>query len=354
MAFALTCAVAGPVLTTLTVRWPRRTVLASAMLLYIAGAAGTALASSYPQVLLAQPVAAAGVGLFVPSASLTAAALVPAEQRGRAIAIVVTGFTAAMALGAPIGTAMGGLMGWRSTMWFTAALAVPALVGILAIVPRHMRVGTAGGFRERLRPLAHPPALAVLATTLVGFTAVFVPYTYIGVIFEPATAGSGVALATLMFTLGVVGAVGNLGAGALADRISGPQVVAIALGWLAAGMVLLPLTTASFPAAVAMVAVYAVAAFAITTPQQHRLIALDPDSAAVLLSLNQAVLYLAIAASGMVGGLGIEWIGARHVSLVAAVLAVAALGLSELGRRLARNSTGDRLRGRPRDRRQPV
>ncbi|MGW1679826.1 hypothetical protein [Saccharopolyspora sp. NPDC002376] len=47
--------------------------------------------------------------------------------------------------------------------------------------------------------------LVVLATTLIAFTAVYLPYTYIGAVFGPATGGSGVRLAVLMFLLGVIG-----------------------------------------------------------------------------------------------------------------------------------------------------
>lgn len=328
--FAMTCAIAAPLLTTLTASWPRRTVLIVASVIYLIGSAGTALASTYAQVLLAQIIAAAGVGLFIPNASVTAAALVPQKFQGRAIAIVVTGFTAAVSLGAPFGTALGGFAGWRATMWFTAALALPGLLGVLILVPKQVSITTPGTLAERLAPLADRRVLAVMATTLVGFTAVFIPYTYVGVIFAPATAGSSVALAVLMFTLGVVGAIGNLGAGILADKIGGARVVAIALIWLAISTAILPWTTTQYGTAVAMIAFYALAAFAITTPQQHRLISLQPDAAAVLISLNQAVLYLSIAMSGVVGAIGIQWVGAQFVSLLAATLAIIALALSHL------------------------
>ncbi|MBB4933336.1 DHA1 family inner membrane transport protein [Lipingzhangella halophila] len=341
-AFALTCATAAPVLTTLTAGWPRRHVLLVAVLTYLAGSAGTALAPSYPLVLVAQIIAAAGVGVFVPTASITAAALVPPHRSGRAIATVVTGFTAAVTLGAPLGTALGGVLGWRATMWFASALAILGMLGVLALVPGRVPVPAPQGLRQRLLPLADVRVVAILGTTLVGFTAVYIPYTYIGAVFAPATSGDELRLATLMFVLGAVGTVGNLAAGALADRFGGPRVVAGALVWLIASLLVLPLATASYGAAIAMVLCYGIAAFAITTPQQHRLLSMETGSAAVLVSLNQAVLYLAIAMSGVVGGLGISWAGATNLGLLAAVLAALALGLSETARRLQ----GQRAAGR--------
>ncbi|MGW6455255.1 MFS transporter [Streptomyces sp. NPDC055078] len=336
--FALTCAVLAPVLATATARRARRAVLLIAVSVYLLGNVATALAPTFATLLLAQTVAAVGAGLFVPTAAVTAAALVPPGRKGRAIAAVTTGFTAATALGAPIGTAVGGAFGWRATMWFVAALAVLGLIGVRLLVPARVPAPAPEGLRQRLAPLRDRRVLAILATTLIGFTAVYLPYTYIAVVFEPATGGGGDRLAVLMFTLGAVGTLGNLGAGWLADRFGGRGVVTAALLWMTGSLLLFPAATGAFASALVIIVVYGVAAFAITTPQQHRLITLDPESASVLVALNAAILYLAISLSGAVGAVGINWVGAGSLPLVAAGLALTALLISELGHRMTRRT----------------
>ncbi len=326
--FALTCAIAGPVLVAATGGWERRTVLLVAALVYLLGSVWTALAPSYAQVLTGQVVAAFGVGLFVPTATVTAAAMVLPAQRGKAIALVVSGFTAATALGAPLGTAFGGAFGWRYTMWLATGLAALGVVGIAVFIPKSIRIAATTGLLQQLRLLRNSQILVVLGVTLLAFTAVYLPYTYMGIIFAGATQGNSVYLAGLMTTLGVIGTIGNLGAGMLADRVGGQKVVAIALLWLIISMLILPLTTDTLASAFAIIAFYGIAAFAITTPQQHRLISLKPEAAGVLVSLNQAILYLAIALSGSIGGLGLEWAGAGNLGFIAAALAAAALLLS--------------------------
>jgi DHA1 family inner membrane transport protein len=293
------------------------------------------VASTFVQVLAGQIVAALGVGLFVPNATVTAAALVSPAHHGRAIALVVSGFTAAAALGAPFGTALGGAFGWRSTMWLATVLAVVGALGVIFLIPSRVQVGRSSGLGQQLRLLREPQVVAVLLVTLLAFTAVYIPYTYIGIIFEPATSADNSNLAALILTLGVIGTIGNMGAGVLSDRIGGPRVVAVALVWLTISMLLIPLSIANLRTAFMMITFYGLAAFAITTPQQHRLISLKPASAGVLVSLNQAILYLAIALAGLTGGLGIAWIGAQHVSLLAAALAMLALVFSEIARRSA-------------------
>ncbi|RKT83682.1 MFS transporter, DHA1 family, inner membrane transport protein [Saccharopolyspora antimicrobica] len=331
-AFALTCALLAPVLATATASWQRRRVLLLATGVYLVGNIATALAPSFPLVIAAQIVAAAGAGLFVPTAAVTASALVPADRRGRAIAVVTTGFTAATAMGAPLGTALGAFFGWRVTMWFVAGLAVLGLLGLVRLVPADVATPAAEGLRERLAPLSDRRVLVVLATTLIAFTAVYLPYTYIGAVFGPATGGSGVRLAVLMFLLGVIGTVGNYVAGMLADRFGSSRVVAFALVWLVVALLVLPLTTGGFGWATAEIAFYGIAAFAITTPQQHRLITLSPGSAPVLVSLNAAILYLAIALSGIIGAAGIAWAGPQLLGPIAAAFAAIALVLSTRSR----------------------
>jgi DHA1 family inner membrane transport protein len=330
--FALTCALAAPIMTTVTARWRRKRVLVTAGLVYLVGATATALAPTFGFLLAGQIIAAVGTGLFIPSASVTAAGLVSQNAGGRAIAAVVTGFTLAVAFGAPAGTAIGALYGWRVTMWLAAGVAVLGIIGVAILIPRSVGVADTGGLRQRLGPLRDRRVLVLLATTLVAFTAVYIPYTYIGAIFSPATNGDGVRLGLLMTALGVTGAIGNLAAGRLVDRYGGSSVVLFALLWLILSFAIIAFTHTVYAWSLAAIGFYGIAAFAITTPQQHRLISHAPGRASVVLSLNQAVLYLAIGASGIVGAAGIKMVGADDVSWIAAALAILAIALSALGR----------------------
>ncbi|MFG3252701.1 MFS transporter [Streptomyces sp. NPDC048172] len=333
--YALACALLGPVLATFTAGWSRRVTLVCAAFVYLVGTVGAALAPTFGLLLVAQAVAAAGTGLFVPVAAASGAALVPPERRGRAIAVVLTGFTAATAFGAPLGTAFGSQFGWRATMWFVAGLAVVGILALLGLVPRTIVTPPPESLRHRLAPLADPRALTTLATTMVAFTAVYVLYTYIAEIFAEATGGSGGRVAVLMLTFGVVAIVGSYLAGVLTDRVGGRGVMALCLLWIAGCLLVLPLFSGSFGPAVGYIGVLAVAGFSMSAPQQHRLIALNPGLAPVLVSLHASILYLAIALAGAVGGIGLAAAGATSLGYVAAALALLALALSEFAHRLS-------------------
>jgi len=82
----------------------------------------TAVAPNIELVLASRLIAGLGAAMFSPTATATGASLVPPEQRGRALAIVIGGLSSATALGAPLGTFIGGALDWRATMWFVAAV----------------------------------------------------------------------------------------------------------------------------------------------------------------------------------------------------------------------------------------
>ncbi|MEU7855927.1 MFS transporter [Nonomuraea sp. NPDC049141] len=340
--FSIAYAVLAPVLATLTAGWSRRVVLPAGLALFAVGNVITALAPAYGLVLAARVVAAGGASLYAATASATAAALAGDERRGRAIAIVMLGLTSSLALGAPLGTAVGAALGWRATMWLVTALAlvvVPVIVGRLPDVGH----GPAGGWRQRLAPLADRRVLGVLATTVVAFTGIYVPYTYLSAVYEPATGGQGGRLAVLLLVFGVAGTVGNLAAGHFTDR-RGPRRVVIA-GTLLLAFVFLsvPALRGSYATALPAVAACGVFSFTVTTPQQHLIMSYAPaGTQPMVASLNQSAVYLAVSLSGAAGGIALDAAGAAALPPLAAVLAVAAAALTWwYGRADARASRGD-------------
>ncbi|NUS87481.1 MAG: MFS transporter, partial [Streptomyces sp.] len=126
--FALAYALLAPVLATLTARWPRRQLLLTALTVFTAANALSALAPTYPLLLATRVLAAAGAALYTPTANAVATSLVPPERRGRALATVLGGMTVATALGVPLGTWIG-RTDWRLTMWLVVALGAAALAG---------------------------------------------------------------------------------------------------------------------------------------------------------------------------------------------------------------------------------
>ncbi len=120
--FALTYAVLAPVLGALTDRVERRTVLVVSLVVFALGNAASALAPGLGTLLAARVATAAGAALYIPAASASPAALSPPERRGRAMAVVLGGLSAATVAGVPFGTWLAADLGWRSTFWLLAGV----------------------------------------------------------------------------------------------------------------------------------------------------------------------------------------------------------------------------------------
>lgn len=133
--FAFTYAVSSPLIATATAHWPRKRLLIAGLCILALGNVLTATLPAFGLVLASRAVAGLGAGMFTPTASSTASVLVSPHQRGRALAFMLAGLSAATALGAPLGTVIGNQAGWQATLWFVTGLAVLGALGIAVLMP---------------------------------------------------------------------------------------------------------------------------------------------------------------------------------------------------------------------------
>src|SRR5215472_14391042 len=270
--------------------------------------------------LLTRALAGVGAAMFSPTATGSAAMLVPPERRGYALSIVVTGLTLSTALGSPAGAVIGGLGDWRYTMLFVAALGTAAGLGVWAFLAE-VPLPPAVSLSKRLAPLTDSRILLTLATTLVNLSGIFTVYTYFAVAFDRAIGNDAVVLGALLVLWGAGGTVANLVFGRLIDRIGSRMVILSTLVVLAIVSASMPWTSASLWTAVPVVAIWGAAGWGLLVPQQYRL---------VLLALNTAGSFFGMSAAGLIGAAAIPIVGAHHLGLVGAGLAVVAFIVAEL------------------------
>src|SRR5882757_9483375 len=135
--YALGVVVGAPLMTTLTARWPRKSVLLALMLIFTLGNLACALAPGYWTLMAARVLTAFAHGTFFSVGSVVATSLVPADRRASAIAIMFTGLTVANILGVPFGTWLGQAYGWRATFLAVTLIGIAAFAVIALFVPRN-------------------------------------------------------------------------------------------------------------------------------------------------------------------------------------------------------------------------
>ncbi|KAB1144764.1 MFS transporter [Streptomyces luteolifulvus] len=299
--FALTYAVFAPVLGALTGAWERRVVLVVSLTGFAVGNAASALAPGLGSLLAARVLTAACAALYVPAASASAGALSAPEQRGRALAVVLGGLSAATVAGVPFGTWVAADLGWRSTFWLLSALGLLCAAAVALGLPQ-VRLPAAPGLAARLAPVRDPRVLLTVGTTLLFMTGGYLALTYIGLILDPVTDGDGSDLALLLLAFGVTAIAGTVLGGRATDRYGASPVLAVSVAGLAAVLVTLPLTRSTAMGAVVAMALWGLAAMATQPPQQHRLFGIAPTSGPLLLSLNSSATFLGISLGGFLGG----------------------------------------------------
>ena len=142
--YALGVAVGAPVLTALSGKVPRKTLLLSLMVLFTIGNLLAWKAPGYQSLVAARILTGLAHGVFFSIGSTIATGLVPKEKAASAIAIMFTGLTVALVTGVPLGTFIGQHFGWRETFLAVSALGVVAFIGTFSkVMSPELRLGYA-------------------------------------------------------------------------------------------------------------------------------------------------------------------------------------------------------------------
>jgi predicted MFS family arabinose efflux permease len=327
--YALSYALLGPTIAALGANVARKRLLLSGIGLFVVANIGTIFAPNLGIALATRALAGLGAATFSPTASGTAAMLVAPERRGFALSIIVAGLTTATALGSPIGAVIGGLASWHWTMVFVAALGTAAFVGIWALMPA-VPLPPATSLGKRLSPLADSRVGLTLLTTVLAQIGTFIIYTYFSVVFDRATEHNAAILGGLLVLWGLAGTFSNLLTGRVIDKIGSRKVVIGMLIAVAVVIVTMPFSGAKLWSAAIAVTVWGGCAWGVLTPQQFRLVSLNPSMAPVLVGLNTSATYIGVSIAGAVGAAVIPVIGSHNLGYLASILVVAALVVSEI------------------------
>ncbi|MFB7650623.1 MULTISPECIES: Cmx/CmrA family chloramphenicol efflux MFS transporter [unclassified Streptomyces] len=236
-AFAVGMVVGAPLMAALARNLPARASLLGCVLVFLASHVAGAVTSSFILLFATRVVAALANAGFLAVALTTAAALVPPDRKGRALAVLLSGTTVATIAGVPGGSLLGTLLDWRATFWAVAALCLPAAVGILTGVPARPgpRDSSSAPLRQELAQLGNARLLVVMLLGALVNAATFASLTFLAPLVTD-TAGLGELWVTVALVLFGAGSLtGVTVAGRLSDRRPGAVVAAcgppLLLGW---------------------------------------------------------------------------------------------------------------------------
>ncbi|WP_157944653.1 MFS transporter [Mangrovicella endophytica] len=334
--YSLANAFGTPVLAAVTGGIDRRTVLVSAALAFAAAGLWAALSSGYGGLMAARAAMAICAGLYTATAQATGVAIASADHRARAISIIVGGTTLAVAFGAPLGSLVGTLAGWRGTYVFVAIFGLVAAAAIWRLIPAGLKSAPIP-LSQRLGAITVPGVPVALLTMWLYMSGAFTVIVYLSVVTVDAMQLPGGLIPAVLLAFGIGAAVGNIVGGQCSDRFGTiPTLIGATLlsSLLQAILALAPSLPEStrMPLFFTLMVLWGATGWAFAPPQASRLARLAPASAPLVLSLNSSALYLGIATGSLAGGLVLDHGSATQLPLVAIAFTVLALAVLAAGR----------------------
>ncbi|MGL5219757.1 MAG: MFS transporter [Plesiomonas shigelloides] len=349
--YALGVAIGAPVLTALTGKWNRKSVLLGVMSLFVIGNLLAWQAPGYPTLVLARILTGLAHGVFFSIGSTIATGLVPKEKAASAIAIMFTGLTVALVTGVPLGTYIGQQFGWQSTFLIVALLGLIALLGSMLLVPRNLPQPPATKLVAQLKVLTQPRLLLVYAITALGYGGTFTAFTFLAPILEQVSGFSTHMISLIMLVYGGSVAVGNLWGGKLADKMGPIKALTLIFTGLAAILLVFNITAFNPLAAVATILIWGAFAFGNVPGLQVYVVKLaeryTPDAVDVASGLNIAAFNVGIALGAWGGGMIVAQAGLMHTPWVGALVVLVALLLTRISGYLDRKENTKNLIPRP-------
>lgn len=315
---ALVALLTSLVVGSVTRRLDRRVVMLAFTLLLVVSALLVALASNLTLILLARVLLGMAIGGFWTLSTAITMRLVPSDQVPRALSIVFSGISLATIIAAPLGSYLGGLIGWRNIFMLTAGLGGLALIWqsfTLPAMPPENKARS-GGVLDLLRSgLMRWGMLAVIMM----FTGHFAFFTYLRPFLESSAQLNLNQLSLVLLAFGVANFFGTSLAGYLVTRSVSLTLSAMALVMSVTALLLVSFVDVSWLVG-AGVALWGLAFGSMPTGWSTWISRAVPDDAESGGGLLVATIQLAITAGAAAGGWMFDLQGAGGVFLASGVL----------------------------------
>jgi predicted MFS family arabinose efflux permease len=324
-AYSLALALGAPLLTPLTARFDRRTLIRSGLIFFGLLHFSAAIAPNYVVLATARVIAGVAAAVVTTHSIAGAGLAAPPGQSGKAIATMFLGFTLSIVLGVPLGNLLGATLGWRVALALVGAISLISAIWVAAAVPAKLPNQPVDWKAWRAIG-ANAAILWILLTTLLQCAGQFTLYTYLAPSLSVSLGLDATRIGLLFGWFGISGLVGNFIATRVIDRAGSERVVAACLVLIVAAFVMWPLAAGSLMMTALVILVWGLGGFAIHPAQQARLVAIAPNLASASAALNLSGTYLGQMLGSVFGGGLISWFGTNALAWGGAALLIAAGG----------------------------
>lgn len=327
--FSLVYALGTPVIIALTSRFDRRKLLLYFLGLFVIANVLAFLLPGYEWFIAARVLMALGAGVVVVTALTVASKIASEGKQASAIATVITGFTASLIVGVPLGRLVAASWDWKLVFAGIAFLGLLSMLVIASTIPP-LEAEAHVPLKKQLSLLKQPRIGLALLVTFFWLGGYSITYTYISPYLIEISGMSEALLSTTLLAFGIASLIGSKAGGYSADRQGVKRTLLVGMALHVFSLAMLNLTSHSSFAIIAVLILWSFAAWSSGPTQQYHLVTMAPESSSIMLSLNSSVMQLAMAAGAGLGGIAVSavslssitWIGAAGVAVAFAVVGI--------------------------------
>ena len=323
---------ASMVITTVAGRLNRKRLLIGMTAALLVSLVLVAVAPNFAVLMIGRALLGICIGGFWALATSVIMRLVPTADVPRGLALMYGGQAIAAAFAAPVGSYLGGLLGWREVFWALTPLVAVNLVWLVLALPS-LPARQTQGFKVMVNLLKRRYFLTGLVASMLSWGSAFTMFTYLRPFLEQVTGADVTVLSILLLVLGCAGFVGTWAAGRFLTGDIAPflKAPALLMGGCTLGLVLFGSSVLIVGALLALWGAMNTAMSVIWMTWMSRYADDAPEAAG---SLMVAAVQASILLGAVVGGWLLDGLSIQATFFGSLALAIAAVVLIGNGRAL--------------------
>ena len=302
-------------------KYSYKKILLTTLFLFDLGQGISAIAFSFPLLIIGRLVVACAHAIFWSIASVVAVRLVHEDKREFAMSMIVTGTSVAMIVGLPLGRMIGLLIGWRITFLMVGIISVLLLIFQTIYLPK-LQTTQAFTLNELPDLLKNKQLITIYGISLLFASAYYTAYSYIEPFLAQVAKLSNNSITLVLSLFGVAG----IGGSYLFSKfynLNRKRFILISLFCLTIVLFVLKPSTASIITLLLICVVWGMSSTAFNVAcQSETILVTNEQTSSIAMSIFSGIFNLGIGLGSFIGGQTINILNIQSIGYIAGIIGI--------------------------------
>ena len=302
-------------------KYSYKKILLTTLFLFALGQGISAIAFSFPLLIIGRLVVACAHAIFWSIASVVAVRLVHEDKREFAMSMIVTGTSVAMIVGLPLGRMIGLLIGWRITFLMVGIISVLLLIFQTIYLPK-LQTTQAFTLNELPNLLKNKQLITIYGISLLFASAYYTAYSYIEPFLAQVAKLSNNSITLVLSLFGVAG----IGGSYLFSKfynLNRKRFILISLFCLTIVLFVLKPSTASIITLLLICVVWGMSSTAFNVAcQSETILVTNEQTSSIAMSIFSGIFNLGIGLGSFIGRQTINILNIQSIGYIASIIGI--------------------------------